>query len=873
MTMYPISGLLKSLPSISSPRMILSGFGVWIVWGEQANSTIHQTLLRFGGQKIIEQPHQSLWYFQNTQVFPALARLQIWAQIHPEPVVVQVMPAKMVLGESVQELSISLLTPLDDQKIEPGNNFEVWIHPELTKKVTAFPGLSVQQRPHPFGMASVTWNIFQADPTFSLDAELSWLFFVKPMKDPGNESFNQRWKQLYLNLKTILDRLGIRYIYQEGLLFFKLDGLSMLTTWCREILKTITRAKSENQQAYWPCLFMGISQKGLAFTDELPKKAPLDWNRLAPDMPHIPLNAALLLRDAFDIVFLDSAGTLSLESPCQVSLASPAESEKFALTFPASAALSSGGKTACFYCGLKNHRAQECPSRHLFNWDPGIWDKLSVLDFKDMGLAVKTLDKRMDGISLTTVPDLLQAEAPENIIARAVFEINAPVQHRTLRLVWRSKGKDFPDGLRQLSPPEGDFTWAALENLRTGNATHAERMMQQAVLRTPKNYQPHVLLGFIALEADNSRKAETHWNDAQRLCYTALQHAYLILLKGRLMEIQEAFDQAHGLYREAQGSSPKWLEPRYRQAVCMVKKGFLDQAWSIFSELLAEDPHIFNRLLLDPELHRGRPSLLAFLAGPWNAARQSAQKEREEMEKLTTTLNVWFDSNDPFHQNTTERLTHIREKMLADNYVAFSKTIQLVRRLQKETEQKIKDAIANVKIAVSHNIEQLRLIQEKITGFPFPRIISRIIGDTNKCARLLQSIIKIDLNAGEKFKRAKKELQEAETILQRLQGRLRSIKILRDGLLFFLFLGKNFLWLAVIGLIASIVVVPILLHSLQKADIPWATEWISNQRWQVQRVVSTIMLIVSAFVATIWTSLRFEKQKQKYLTGIKKKKK
>lgn len=869
MMTHPLSRLLKDLPSVSSPRLILSGFGTWIVWDKQANNTIYQTLLRFGGQKIIEQQQQSLWFFQNSQVFPALARLQIWAQIHPEPVTIQVLPAKLILGETVRELSISLPHPLNEQKIDASQAFQVWVHPDLANQASAFPGLSVQESPPPFGMAPVAWRLFRADPNFSLDAELNWLFFVKPMQDSGNESFYQRWKQLYLSLKSILDRLGICYIYQENLLFFKIEGLSLLATWCREILRTISHAKSENHKAYCPCLFMGINQNGLSFTDELPKKATLDWNRLAPDMPHIPLSAALLLRSEFDIVFLDSAGTLSLKSPCQITLAaSPTEQEKNALIFPTSTALSSGNKTPCYYCGLKNHAPSECPSRHLFNWDPGIWDKISMLDFKDMAQAVKALDKRTEGVSLTEVPDLLLAEAPENIFARAVFEINTPVQHRMLRLVWRSKGKDLPDGLRQLSPQEGDFIWAALENLRSGNASPAERMMQQAVSRTPKNYQPHVLLGFIALEAGNAHKTETHWNEAQRLCYTPLQHAYLLFLKGRLKEIRNAYDQAHSLYREAQGSCPKWLEPRYRQAVCMAKKGFLDQAWSVFSELLAEEPHIFNRLLIDTELDRGRPFLLASLAESWTIARQSAHKEQADVEKLSKTIDVWFEPEDAFHRDTMERLNHLKKEVHVDNYVSFTKTIQVVHRLRKETERKIEEAVANTKILIHNNIEKLRLIQEEIAIFPFPRIIRRITRDINKCARLLQSIIKTDLHTGEKHKHASRELREADTLLNRLHSRLRSIKIMRDGSLFFLFLGKKFLWMALIGLIASAVLVPVLLHSLQKANVPWAIEL-----WQVQRAVSTIIIIVSGSIATIWTSLRFEKQKQKYFAKVKNAKK
>ncbi len=870
MTMYPLSGLLKSLPPVTTSRLILSGLGVWIVWGRQANETFYQTLQRFGGLKITASDHQSLWFFQNSQVFPALARLQIWAQIHPEPVTIQVLPAKMVLGESTKELSLSILSPLDEQSIEPGHTFEVWVHPDLAKQVSAFPGLSLQERAHPAGWAPASWLLFHADPNFSLDTELAWFFFVKPMQDPGNESFHQRWKQLYLLLKSILDRLGIRYIYQEGLLFFKIEGLALLSTWCNEILQTIARVKSEDKQSYWPCLFQGITPKGQALTDELPLKMELHWDRLPPDVPHVPLSAALLLRSQFQITMLDAAGRLSLESACQLTLlASPAETEDRTLAFPSSAALSEGSNGPCFYCGLKNHVLTECPSRHLFNWDPGIWDKMSLQDLKDMAKAVKSLDSLLAGTKLTSVPDLLQGEAPENIHARAFFEINTPVQHRMLRLVWRSRGKELPDGLRQLTSAEGDFIWAALENLRSGNPQHAERMMQQAILRAAKNYQPHVLLGFIALETGNPRKAETHWNDAQRLSYTPLQNSYLLFLKARLKETQLFYDQAHGIYREAQMSCPKWIEPRYRQGVCMVKKGFLDQAWSIFSDLLSLDPHIFNRLLIDVELERGRSFLLASLAGPWHVSKQNARKEQAEMEKMGKVLDVWFDPEDDFYQSAKERLDRSREQLTPENYVAFSKVIHLVRSLQKEMDQQVKAAVASIKLEIRTAIERLRAIREEMAGFPFPRLIRSISRDTNKCARILHTISLLDLNAGDKFRRARLEMKEAETLLQRLHKRLRSIKIMRDGSLFFLFLGKNFLWLAIVGLIASAIAVPVLLHSLQKADATWAMEWLTTQRWQVQRAVSTIMLIVSASIATLWTSFRFEKQKQKYLAKAK----
>jgi tetratricopeptide (TPR) repeat protein len=405
-----------------------------------------------------------------------------------------------------------------------------------------------------------------------------------------------------------------------------------------------------------------------------------------------------------------------------------------------------------------------------------------------------------------------------------------------------------------------------MENMRNKNYSQAERMMQQAILRASKNYQPHVLLGFIALETDNARKAESHWQNALSLCYTSLQQTYLILLKARLKEIQGIYDQAHGLYLEAHGHSSKWLEPRYRQAVSITKKGFLDQAWMVFSELIAEDPNYFNRILIDPELERGRSFFLSSLARPWSQSRRQAATEKEEMGKLSQKLETWFETEDPFRQDVMESLQNLQDKSSIENYVAFSRTAQVMARLHKETEQKIKEAIATTKLTIRKDIERLRLLHAEIGYFPFPRLIRRTKENFNKAGKMLHGLSKMDLQVGSVYKKTKEQLIEAEKILDKLEARLKSIKILRDATLFVLLVGKSFLWLSILALVASMVAVPVMLHSMQSSGSEWATEWLTTQRWQVQRTVSLIMVFISGVVAAVWTSLRFEKQKNKYLT-------
>lgn len=869
--MYSLSDILQSLPKVTNPRFVLSGFGVWVLWRKKANSTIHQTLTRFGGIKISVAANQSLWYFQNSQVFPALARMLLWTQVHPEPVLSQVLPAKMVLGESKNELSLSIENQLAEQKIAPGESFDVWVHPDLTSHVSSFPGLEVEQRPPLFGMTPINWHAIKVDPGFSLDADLAWFLFIKPMQDRQSNNYVLGWKKFSIRLKVILDNLSLRNINQANLLFFKIDGLNQLSSCIREILATITSIKADEPDAYWPCLYCVVQSQGMSFSDELPIKVSIDWDRLAPDTPHLPLSAGLLLRDEFEISFLDAVGDQPLDALCQLGLSSNDSSGRRRLDFPASASLSAGNNALCFYCGMKSHESSKCPSRQIFNPEPGVWDKVGAMDIKDLAQAVKTLDTTLGKGNLSSMPELLLADGPEHTFLKAVFEINCPAQHRMMRMIWRSRGRELPDGLRQLNPPEGEYIWSALENTRSGNHAQAERMMQQAILRMPKSYQPHVLLGFIALETGNPRQAEGHWKNGKNLCYTPLQQGYLLFLKARLLEIQGTYDQAHQAYLESLRHCPKWLEPRYRQAVCLTKKGFLDQAWTIFTDLITQEAHFFNRILFDHELERGRSFLLSALSGPWTAAMQKAEKEQDALKQIRTKLEAWFEPDNQFRQSTEERAEILQKSSQVENYVSLTKVAEITGKLHIETERQIKGAETSLKKEANRNIDRAQAIYEEIAFFPFPKMIRKTNRDYNKAGRILQRITKSDLHNGNFFKKATLEMKEANDILDKMTKRMKSLVILREGALFFLFLSRTFLWLAMFGLLASIIAVPVLLNVIQESGSIWATEWMTTQRWQVQRTVSMLMVFISGILAALWTTMRYAKSKEKYLEKAKRK--
>ena len=139
-------------------------------------------------------------------------------------------------------------------------------------------------------------------------------------------------------------------------------------------------------------------------------------------------------------------------------------------------------------------------------------------------------------------------------------------------------------------------------------------------------------MGFWNLETGKPAQALFHWQEAERMSYTPVQQGYFAFLQGRVLEIEGSLKDAINTYKQANTYSPTWIDPVYRQGVCMVKMGFTGQAMDLFADLINRDPHVFNKILIDPELDRGRMQLMSSLWESWAEAETNVKDAREQVE-------------------------------------------------------------------------------------------------------------------------------------------------------------------------------------------------------------------------------------------------
>lgn len=868
--MPSINELFEELPEVSQSRLVASGYGVWVVWKDDLNVTVENTLREFGSLCISRKSNQALWFCNTGEVFRALARLQVWARVNPIPAFCQVIPLTFLVGYDLQH-TVSPPAELTRLDARASEDFEAFVHPKLKNDIQAIAGLMTEPGGSlDGGPANLEWLRLVADQGLDYETHLKWFYIIKPLGHTADKDSILGWRDYSANIIELLQRLGLKYIsdVKEGVIFFPLDSFGLLRSFCTEIMTLIRTLKEGGEKEYWPSVMVAVPQGGYQFTPELPKKIGLDWNRMTPDYPHVKFMEGFLLSEWFRMNEV-RYGTkqVSLESWCTLALRDGGEDMGYGsmeVALP-SALVSDEGKE-CFYCGLKNHALKDCPTKSIPKPEPQVWHLLAKANVQDFSEGFAGLDEALDLEHFTdSITDMITGKSDlKSLMARAVFEINFVGQLRTLKLVWRSRGKEWVDGFKQLAPPEGDFIWDALSDIEQGRMEEAEILIKEAQLKYPRSYQPHSLLGFWFLEKDDANQALFHWQEAERMSYTPLQQSYFAYLQGRLKEVESNLKDAINTYQHTNSLSPTWLHPVYRQAVCMVKMGFTGQAIDIFFDLIGRDPHFFNYILVDPELDRGRVQLMNTLGEKWAEAEESAAIMKKDVEKLTTDIANRFDAMHSYHDTAKEELERLRTLGDVENYVAFQSLIRGTEKFQDTLDAEVKREIKRISSNLEFLTERVREIQKEAAWFPFPKLLLEFNKEFNTCVDKINWVKTQPLHEAGNFKRASQYVVEVEDHIDSLQSRLVTLRIIRDSTLFILMLGRNFIWMELIGLGIMLVGLPALIYFTQDIKGNYLLDIINDekQRWEISKGLVIILSIFCVAASAIKSALTFEKRKQ-----------
>ncbi len=860
------SELLNKLPKSKETRMSAQGYALWISWQGDLDPAVIQTLQNYGGMYMTSDREQALWFFFNTDVFLALARLYVWARFNPITVTIQLLQARFQLGVK-REIGIDIESILEHQESYPHEGLELWIHHKAQEHVTNVPGISLNPTKPKQGMANAKWTTLEADTRLPYTSSQGWYAILKPLGNPLDKNYQHAWPVMQQTIANTLKQNRLKFIVQDDFIMVLVDNLLLMRTWLRELLRDCENVKNSDRDSYWPFVSAIVERKGLNFSGNLYKKVGLQWEKLTPDFPYLSYRTAYLLGTGFAIQDLGFSDTQSnMDSWCTVML-DEGEADVHFITILMPSQLMAGDLEDCFFCGINTHASHECPTRNL---------QTTETPNNPIGLGVDKINESFKAIEKTIAQhgvqgydELLNKSSDTSDLLLDIFEINFPSQLRAMPYFWINRGRELGKARdnSEIIRDEGPV-WDLYDKvLKASQADFSliDSEIKSTIVRAPRDPRIRTLHGFLYVLRQDYTQAAAAFKEAATLTPIPALQAWNEYLQARIAEVQGDYIDSIEQYDQTLRVVPQWRDIEYRKIVCNIKMGFGEQVLGSLSRLIHEDASYFNRCIIDPELGRGQNLILSHLQPLWIEAEKSAFAEKKSIQHMSDRVKTWFPPSHPSHIILNNHISELNTLAATQNYMAFLEVTKRRPSCQKEIEEFIKRQIEELQARYKVYLDNLQKVRDEAAWFPFPKILREFSREFNEAAGVINWAFASNFHDAVTFGEAQKNTEQVETLLRSLQRKLNFLRTVRDGTLFGLTLTKTFIWLEAIGLTLCFLGIPAIIFFGDMIGLGWLRNILASQQWEIQKILFGIITIISLGVAALRATILFDIQKDKLL--------
>lgn len=863
--MPQLNQLLNLLPQNNDVHMSTMGHVLWVSWQGVLPQAVNQTLLNYGGMPVKQTNNQAVWFFFTNDVFLAIARLSIWGNFNALPVSMEVFPGRLQLS-SKREASLAVDGILASQEIHPRESLDIFIHPSSKESISLIPGITFERAALRQGMSSAEWQTPIVDQRLPYTSSQAWFVVIHPLGNALDKEFQNSWSNMFRRLESLLQELKIKSIVQEGFVLASVDNLLMLRTFLREYMRAFDK---ENQEpgTYCPCVCVVADRKNMNFNSELPKKIGLNWDSLMPNFPYISYRNAYLLGESFvvrDLRF--TGGQTNMDSWCNAMLDENSISSR-SIPLIMSSHLATADSGECFYCGLPNHSAAQCPTRTYLPSRPETWQAVAAMDLDDINNAFRQIELTLSSKGINGLHSILEEGSPANTLMQAIFDLNAPSQLRNVPKNWLYKMRE-PDPDEETPVKDDSPAWELLEELSRAPAdglAQLDKEIIQAITRVQRDPRLRMVRAFLQIERNDAAQALALFREAAAITPSPALQAWNEYLQGRLQEAQGHYAQASTIYTQVLRVMPQWKEVTYRGIVCRVKMGFAEQVLDQIVALVKSEPELFNHFLIDPGLERGRLLILSALYDLWEEAKDNAASEKNAVIELANRLNSWFPEDHPVQARLGQKIHQLEAMGNVNNYMAFFQMVKFRPQLEKELNDSIQREVDELRNRYKAYLDVLEEIRDEASWFPFPSALKDFSADFNASAGIINWAFASNFGEAETFKKAQSSIPKLDGLLHNLKKRLHFLRTVRDGTLFGLTMFRTFIWIEIVGLLLCFLGVPAIVFFGDKMGLGWLKYLLGENQWSIQKVLVIIVTILSLGAGALRTTLVFERKREKLL--------
>ena len=858
-----IESLLAKVTKTVNPRLLSNGFACWLVNAQAVPGSFFHSLADIGGWPLAEESNQSLWFFPKPEVMLGLARLHNWGRLHPMPTSITVFEASLIVDEDLNQ-SLKVKAEAQNLCAEFSKKLTIRVVPRLRELARTMPGISFKQVQSPDGLAG-EWFELEGNEQVGVIHKLAWLWLIRPLGNRQDKAFIKGWRLYFDRLEAIFNQNKISYLHgDDQTLVLRITSVRALA----KLVDDLMVLMGDRGSATWPCQYMAVEMGDNLFAPDFPTKVRLLLEPLEANTLYLPLGTIYHLADRrlSPVNSRISVGSTKLTDLFQVEVKSGQSGSRrgsIGVLLPSS--LVSGSESICYYCGLRSHLSGKCPSRILQPGNVQVSDlaRFARIDMKTLPEIMLNLEKHLAANVGRGLSELLHVKDDRGLVVGAMFETKMVCQLRMMALVWRAKGKDWPRGIETQHPQNEPMLFEALDNLRTGSPERAAEKLERIVLKSHKNFQPRVLMGFMAMERDEFKRAASIWEEGESLVYTSLQRSYMRLLLGRLREMQGNYTEAIHLYGRAFAESPGFSQARYRQASCLIKTGYINEALAIFRDLINSEPDYFSAILLDPELESGRSHLQSELWEIWEEAKSRSKEIIGAVEHLPDLLAKWLPENHSAYRSFHDRIAALNSYAGVNNFASQAKLLQGTLAVRHDIQTRVKKDIQELSDRRKVVLERLKTIKNEASWFPFPSMLKSFNALFNHCAAQLALVGELDLHVPDKFRRGHEAMQEAESSLQQLEKKLILLLGFRNGMLFSLLAGKYLLIFELVALVLA-GALSVGLFFFAPNQVIMGRD-LRQDRWLILNISLIFFSFMALVIAAIKAVSRFESYKNEVL--------
>ena len=517
-----------------------------------------------------------------------------------------------------------------------------------------------------------------------------------------------------------------------------------------------------------------------------------------------------------------------------------------------------GKLNTCFYCGLRTHKPQYCPSKYLSMDDEGIaW--VGYLPFEQINMIYKNLFQNQEPLIAMFTAGLKPGQSrktPKLLIYLSFMEICRAYQIRFLinmsfspfnswDSVFNSETLSFDNNSLKLG----------FDCLRVQQYAQAEKLfLEESQQNSPKKFYAKIGLAFIALERDRIGDMRTQLESASDMAIQDKERIYIALLLSRLYELGGDDFKSRDALKNVSSLKRDCVEVNYRRMQVEAKETFNEYAFQHLRSMLADDRKVFMAAFFDPAFLLIENKLESILSTRFNNILKHAQanlaQARHEMEDLA----LWFDEEDPqMHANvkTIENLTkRFERKSYFDMIDVNTKSAALVSAGRKLRESKLNGLFEKA----NDTMNRWHGYNGYWKNYEYQKFFNQFIDNLFPLRKKIESSISLaKKNRGDTYRHSSQELEE---VLRSMDGleliytRMNNFaQVCRGGKIF---AKKLLLCEVAVGIGLGAVIAAAALGALPE-NLANSLIQIASDPWKQKKTFMFFSLIIAPVLAFSWT--------------------